>query len=631
MPAGRAGEVEGLCVRWGETHPGDFVASQHERFAENEMIMDHHSHRHDHQPSPGQLVPTRPCPNGKNDGGRTQDRPDEPPTMRQQQWSCEQRRSHQQPRCHRCDHIRRRRPQRIPLLVTVRRRLSERPAELSCTDDGRSRHCHTHCECADAGARSGEPCCNHRRNGEGNDGPGSGQGDHAGGGQSYHASEPDGTTTPGRHCAYCGGAARSGLLHSLAANDEEAHPACTQHPRQQSLGWARGGHALSLPGLRGRTDGERSEATSPLALEGRKESLCPDVTCHDGLMGSVGGQRTVIHRRALDVITPGSTTGPGSLPHRRASSALAFSFDAYDVPVLASLPRRSPAESPIAQALAGVAGVTFGQYGTFAIDGARLTDSVPVITDLGSDAFGSFRAGLTHMAAIEYAGPITWRLVGPITLGLALRQAGAPADRAFAVAQHAVRGHAKAMAQAVRAVAPRASQMVIFEEQGASAVSHTDFPLAPGEAVDVLSGALAAVEHLAVAGVQVGRDCDIGLVLDAGPDVLALPTFANVGAASGHIDQFLRRGGWVIWGAAATEGPIGDTPTRAWQRLTESWCQLVQQGCEPLRLREQCMFAPAGGLAGHNKSVVDQVTATVAAVARLARGEGSTARFLLGA
>jgi hypothetical protein len=363
----------------------------------------------------------------------------------------------------------------------------------------------------------------------------------------------------------------------------------------------------------------------------QKESLFPDVTCHDGPMGSVGGQRRLVQPRALDIITPGSTTGPGSLPHRRASSALSFSFGAYDVPVLASLPRRSPAESPIAQALAGVAGVTFGQYGTFAIDGARLNDAVPVVTDVGSDAFGSFRAGLEYMAANEYAGPISWRLVGPLTLGLALRRAGARADVAFAVALHAVRSHAYALAQAVRAAAPGAAQIAIFEEEGASAVSHRDFPLAPGEAVDVLSGALAAVEHLAVGGVQVGRDCDIGLVLDAGPDVLALPTFSKVGAASGHIDQFLRRGGWIIWGVAATEGPIGDTPTRAWQRLTESWCQLVQQGCEPLRLREQSMFAPAGGLCGHNKSVVDQVTATVADVARLARGEGSTARFLLGA
>lgn len=339
----------------------------------------------------------------------------------------------------------------------------------------------------------------------------------------------------------------------------------------------------------------------------------------------------MIHRRALDIIAPGSTTGPGSLPHRRALSAIAFSFDTYDVPILPSLPRRSPAESPIAQALVGVPGVTCGQYGSFVVDASRLSDTAEVVTNIGSDAFGTFRAGLTHMAEIGYAGPVTWRLVGPITLGLALRRAGVRADVAFHVAQHAVRSHAVALAQAVRAAAPAAAQMVVFDEQDLGAVSQSDFPLAPGEAVDVLSGALAAVEHLAVAGVQVGRDCDIGLVLDAGPDVLAVPTLADVGAAAGHIDQFLRRGGWIIWGAAATEGPIGDTPNRAWQRLAQSWCQLVQQGCEPLRLREQCMFAPAGGLCGHNRSVVDQVTATVADIARLARGEGSSARFLLGA
>ncbi len=348
-------------------------------------------------------------------------------------------------------------------------------------------------------------------------------------------------------------------------------------------------------------------------------------------MGAVGSQPDTTRRRALDLIAPGSTTGPGSLPHRRASSAIAFSFDTYDIPVLPSLPRRSPAESAIAQAMSGMAGVTLGHYGTIAVDVERLDPERPIVTDLDADAFGTFRAGLAHLAAIDHDRPVTWRFVGPITLGLALMRAGASSDVAFALAQHAVRHHAATLADALAHAAPRATQIIVFEELGIEAVNGADFPLAPGEAVDLLSGALAAVEHVAAAGVQVGVDADVGLVLEAGPDLLAVPSTADLGACAGHVDRFLRRGGWIMWGAAATEGPIGDSASRAWQRLTATWCQLVQHGCEPLRLRQQCMFAPAGGLSGHNRAVVDQVTATVADVARLARGESSSARFLLGA
>ena len=67
-------------------------------------------------------------------------------------------------------------------------------------------------------------------------------------------------------------------------------------------------------------------------------------------------------------LTSGATVGVGSLPHRNARQAAEFVLASYDIPTMPSLPRRSPAESPIAQALIGVCGVTLGQYGTVAID-----------------------------------------------------------------------------------------------------------------------------------------------------------------------------------------------------------------------------------------------------------------------
>ena len=80
--------------------------------------------------------------------------------------------------------------------------------------------------------------------------------------------------------------------------------------------------------------------------------------CHDGrIVTSSDANRatpaasaslsagTTTRRRTLTVVEPGSTTGIGSLPHRNAKHAAEFSLDAYDIPAIPTLPRRSPAEA----------------------------------------------------------------------------------------------------------------------------------------------------------------------------------------------------------------------------------------------------------------------------------------------
>ena len=51
----------------------------------------------------------------------------------------------------------------------------------------------------------------------------------------------------------------------------------------------------------------------------------------------------------LDVVPSAATFGVGSLPHRDVGAAAHFSFEAFDVLTLPSLPRRSPAEAAVAQ------------------------------------------------------------------------------------------------------------------------------------------------------------------------------------------------------------------------------------------------------------------------------------------
>jgi hypothetical protein len=107
-------------------------------------------------------------------------------------------------------------------------------------------------------------------------------------------------------------------------------------------------------------------------------------------------------------LSTGATVGVGSLPHRNARQAAEFVLASYDVPTMPSLPRRSPAESPVAQALVGVVGVTLGQYGTVAIDVARLDPDASVCTDLERDHFMGFRTFLSEIHAVRTAtAPLT--------------------------------------------------------------------------------------------------------------------------------------------------------------------------------------------------------------------------------
>ncbi|MEL0041336.1 MAG: hypothetical protein VW685_08460, partial [Ilumatobacter sp.] len=89
------------------------------------------------------------------------------------------------------------------------------------------------------------------------------------------------------------------------------------------------------------------------------------------------------------------------------------------------LPRRSPAEQLVAQAIVGARGVTLGQYGTIAVDVDALDPDAPVVTDLRSDNFAGFRSFLEVASAAGIDGrPVKWQLVGPVTLGLSLTRAG---------------------------------------------------------------------------------------------------------------------------------------------------------------------------------------------------------------
>jgi hypothetical protein len=345
---------------------------------------------------------------------------------------------------------------------------------------------------------------------------------------------------------------------------------------------------------------------------------------------AAGSAVTPRPRSVFEFVEPGATTGIGALPHRNARQAAEFTFTAYDIPAIPSLPRRSPAESPIAQALAGVPGVSPGQYGAVAVDVDRLDAASRVDTDLRRDHFGGFRAFLDLAEEREYAGPVKWQFVGPISVGVALVRAGATPEVAFDVALSSVSAHLQALAAEVSRRLPRSAQLVLLDEPLIDGLMTPDFAIAPDRAIDVLSSAMAVLEPSATVGVHSCGDVDVATLLESGPHVLSLPVSSSIVPLVGYVERFLQRGGWVAWGAVATEGPIGVTSTRSWHQLSTLWCELVQRGCDAERLRSQAILTPQCGLAAHSANVAERVCHSLRDVSRSVRSASAAARLLLG-
>ena len=129
-------------------------------------------------------------------------------------------------------------------------------------------------------------------------------------------------------------------------------------------------------------------------------------------------------------------TSIGSLPHRDADAAAAFVLRHQpELPAAPQLPRRSPLEGMVAQAARGIPGVSISPDGTLSIVDGGIDPSAPVQTPFD----GASHAGLLAFLSLA-AGrtdPVKLQLTGPITLGLALLDAGVPLDQAFEVASAA--------------------------------------------------------------------------------------------------------------------------------------------------------------------------------------------------
>lgn len=331
-------------------------------------------------------------------------------------------------------------------------------------------------------------------------------------------------------------------------------------------------------------------------------------------------------------IDSGSVTGIGGLPHRNAADAARFSLRHMDVPAVPSLPRRSPAEGAVAQAMVGLQGITVGQYGSIAVDVALLDPQAPIVTDLRLDAYLGFRTFLALAPEIRpELTSVKWQFIGPVTFGLALVRAGVSTDDAFELAVRVVRTRLQHLHDEVAAALPGTRQLVFIEEPALADLMDPAFPIAPDVAIDLVSGALAAAETHAMAGLHVCGVADVPSQLAAGPGIVSMPVHADVVQSAGYLVKYMERGGRIAWGAVSTSGPIATSADRAWRELSTLWCELVERGVDPMLLRRQAVITPECGLASHTPSVAERVFRFAADLGARVRDQAAAPRWTLGA
>lgn len=328
----------------------------------------------------------------------------------------------------------------------------------------------------------------------------------------------------------------------------------------------------------------------------------------------------------------GLATSIGSLPHCDPGEAVDFILHTQPrLPAAPTLPARSRREGMIAQAAHGVAGIEVAEDGSLIIDDSALDPEAP-LTDPGfsSDAFVGLRAFVNAVA--DRRGPIKVSVTGPVTFGVALAAAGVEPGLAFKVATSAVRQRARALVQHLAQRAPQAQVVAFVDEPAMGSAMFPEFPIKPLDAVDLVSGALAALESLSITGLHCCGTADWRLLMQAGPQILSLPTDGGIESSAGALAQFLERGGWVAWGAVPTDRPIGTTVERLWRMLTVQWCTLVGEGgCDPVRLRTQAMITPACGLFHHGVTQAEQVLQFVNRLAERLHDQAIGVRLTVGA
>ena len=359
---------------------------------------------------------------------------------------------------------------------------------------------------------------------------------------------------------------------------------------------------------------DRCRTASSVARRGGRDQPSPTSTADVGTARRfdhrTAGRRTCASGRGVDD-DDGRTRGAGAAcdrptasgPERPPASAACRTARSTTpppspcasttLPAIPTLPRRSPAEGMIAQAVVGIAGVTLGQYGSIAVD-------VDAARSGRAGAHRSRQRRLRRAAHVPRhrrrprpaAGRSSGSSSGRSRSAWRSTRVGVPADTGVRRRRRAPCAPTSRRSPPPSPTAlPESPQLVWLDEPWFGELMHPGFPIAPDPAIDLLSGAMAVLEPVATVGVHCCADVDIASLLAAGPSVLSVPVDEQLVDVAGYLVRFLERGGRIAWGVVPTDGPIATTSERSWRQLSDLWCELVRRGCDP--------GAPAPAQPGH--------------------------------
>lgn len=352
---------------------------------------------------------------------------------------------------------------------------------------------------------------------------------------------------------------------------------------------------------------------------------------HLGGNGSRGSGIDSMSAGQASGLSPGLATGIGHVPHFDPGDAVEFVLrHSPRLPSAPSLPARSRREGMIAQTLGGVTGVTVRSDGTFEVDRNLIDPDAPLAQDLFSgDSSLGLRAFLTAVA--DRPGPLKVSVTGPVTLGVALHAMGLEAPLAFRLSGAIVRRRTRALVDHVLRRVPQAQVVVFLDEPAMGSLTETGFPLPVVDGVDLVSGALAAVEADAVTGLHCCTPADHRLLFGVGARILSVPLESGIERHAGLVGDVLDRDGWIAWGVVPTDGPLGTTVDPLWRRLSRVWGDLAAEGCDPLRLRTNALITPVCGLAHHGVTQAEHVMTLTTAIATRVEHQALGGRLSVGA
>ena len=181
-------------------------------------------------------------------------------------------------------------------------------------------------------------------------------------------------------------------------------------------------------------------------------------------------------------------------------------------------------------------------------------------------------------------------------------------------------------------------EIIMLDEPSLAEAVEPGFILDGEEVIDLISGALAAVEQRHISGLHSCAHIDWGTLLSTGARVLSVPVpsvnddvaMAEMLVAASRISDHLEHGGRIAWGAVRTDGPIAISAERSWKSIVEVMCALVKAGVDPVILRRNSFVTPACGLATHSDGVAERVFAHAREVSVKVAEQATASRLTLG-